>query len=63
MSLSKDDGEEKEEEVKLTVAEVKKYEAQFSQLVVQFSSLQLKECIGKGVITCVCNDFALILMQ
>ena len=52
MSLSKDDGEE-EKEVKLTAAEVKKYETQFSHLVVQFSSLQLKECIGKGIITCV----------
>ena len=49
MSLSKNDGEEEGEEVKLTAAEVKKYEAQFSQLVVQFSSLLLKECIGKGV--------------
>ena len=36
------------EEVKLTAAEVKKYEARFTQLVVRFSDLQLKECIGKG---------------
>ena len=40
---------EVDEEVKLTAAEVKKYEAQFSQLVVQFTSLQLNECIGKGM--------------
>ena len=40
--------EEEEEVVKLSRAEVKKYKAQFSQLVVQFSNLQLKECIGKG---------------
>ena len=54
MSLSKDDSEKVEEEVRLTAAEVKKYKAQFSQLVVQFPSLQLNECIGKGIITCVC---------
>ena len=41
-------GEEKDKEVKLTAAEVKKYEARFTQLVVRFSNLQLKECIGKG---------------
>ena len=43
-----DPGEEEEEIVKLSAAEVHKYEAEFSQLVVQFSNLQLKECIGKG---------------
>ena len=48
MSLHKCVGEKKGE-VKLSAAEVKKYEAQFSQLVVQFSNLQLNECIGKGI--------------
>ena len=42
-------GEEEEEVVKLSAAEVKKYEARFSQSVVRFSNLQIKECIGKGI--------------
>ena len=48
MSFTADSGEEEEEIVKLSAAEVHKYEAEFSQLVVQFFNLQLKECIGKG---------------
>ena len=43
-----DPGEEEEEVVKLSAADIKKYEARFSQLVVQFSKLQFNECIGKG---------------
>ena len=50
MSLNKCVGE-KEGEVKLSAAEVRKYEAQFSQLVVKFSNLQLNECIGKGILS------------
>ena len=53
MSLTKDSGEEDEEEVKLSATEVKKYETQFSKLVVQFSNLQINECVGKGKIPCV----------
>ena len=51
MSVTTDhDEDEKEVQVvKLTAAEVKKYEAQFSQSVVRFSSLHLNECIGKGI--------------
>ena len=48
MSLNKCVGEE-EGEVKLSAAEIKEYEAQFSQLIVQFSNFQLNECIGKGI--------------
>ena len=62
MSLSKDDDEEVKEEVRLTAAEVKKYKAQFSQLEVQFSSLQLNECIGKGIIACVCIHYYIVYM-
>ena len=40
--------------MKLTVAEVKKYEERFTQLVVRFSDLQLKECIGKGELAITC---------
>ena len=43
-----DHGEKEEDVVRLSAAEVKKYEARFSQLVVRFSNLQIKECIGKG---------------
>ena len=50
MSLTTYPGEEEEEVIRLSAAEVKKYEARFSQSVVRFSSLQLKECIGKGLI-------------
>ena len=50
MSFTADPGEEEEKIVKLSAAEVHKYEAEFSQLVVQFSNLQLKECIGKGAL-------------
>ena len=42
--------EEEEEVVKLSAADIKKYEARFSQLVVQFSKLQFNECVGKGKI-------------
>ena len=45
-----DPGEEIEEAVKLSAAEVKKYEARFSESVVRFSNLQIKECIGEGII-------------
>ena len=55
-----DPGEEKEE-VKLTAAEVKKYEARFTQLVVRFSDLQLKECIGKGELIYVSIDLLFTL--
>ena len=48
MSLFIDSSEEREE-VKLTAADIKMYEARFSQLVVQFSKLQFNECIGKGI--------------
>ena len=40
--------EEKEEVVKLSAVDIKKYEARFSQLVVQFSKLHFSECVGKG---------------
>ena len=53
MSLTRDLGEEDEKKVKLSATDVKKYEAQFSKLVVQFSNLQINECIGKGKIPCV----------
>ena len=42
--------EEEGEVVKLSAADIKKYEARFSQLVVQFSKLQINECVGKGKI-------------
>ena len=59
-----DPAEVKEEEVKLTAAEVKKYEAQFTQLVVRFSDLQLKECIGKGKLLHMCiNLFTFIRVE
>ena len=48
MSVTIAHNEEEEDIVKLSAAEVKKYEAQFSQSVVRFSNLQLNECIGKG---------------
>ena len=51
MSLSKDPGEEEEEIVRLSAAEVKKYEARFTPSVVRFSSLKMNECVGKGMIT------------
>ena len=51
MSLSRDLGEEEEEVVRLSAAEVKKYEARFTQSVVRFSSLLINECVGKGMIT------------
>ena len=44
------DHEEDEETVKLSAADVKKYEAKFSQSVVRFSNLHFNECIGKGII-------------
>ena len=53
MTLTADPGEEEEEVVRLSAAEVKKYEAQFSQSVVRFPSLQINECIGKGTITAI----------
>ena len=46
------DGEEDgdiEEEVKLSPADVKKYEAQFSGSVFQYNSLEMKEIIGEGL--------------
>ena len=51
VSLSRDLGEEEEEVVRLSAAEVKKYEARFTQSVVRFSSLLINECVGKGMIT------------
>ena len=51
MSLTVDPSEEEEEVVRLSAAEVKKYEARFSQSVVRFSNLQINECIGKGTTT------------
>ena len=51
MSFSRDPGEEEGEVVILSAAEVKKYEARFSQSVVRFSSLQMNECVGKGMNT------------
>ena len=56
MSFTGDPGKEMEEVVKLSTAEVKKYEAQFSQSVVRFSNLQLKECIGEGIIITLYNN-------
>ena len=47
--------EEEEEVVRLSAAEVKKYEARFSQSVVRFSKLQINECIGKGTTTYICT--------
>ena len=41
-------GDEEEEAVKLSAADVKKYEAKFSQLVVQFSNLNFIESVGEG---------------
>ena len=46
--------EEEEEVVRLSAAEVKKYEARFSQSVVRFSNLQINECIGKGTTAYIC---------
>ena len=40
--------EKMEEVVKLSAVDIKKYEARFSQLVVQFSKLHFNECVGKG---------------
>ena len=36
------------EEVKLTPADVKKYESQFSGSVFHYDSLEMKEAIGEG---------------
>ena len=36
------------EVVKLSVADIKRYEAQFSQSVVHYTHLQTNECIGEG---------------
>ena len=51
MSFTLDHSEDEEEVVRLSAAEVKKYEARFSQSVVRFSNLQINECIGKGICT------------
>jgi hypothetical protein len=48
MSITINRGDEEEEVVKLSAADIKKYEARFAQTVVKFSKLQLNECIGKG---------------
>ena len=42
---------DEEEVVRLTAAEVKKYESQFSQAVVRFSNLQFNESVGEGINT------------
>ena len=49
MSLPRYFYEGEEEVVKLSAAEVKKYEARFSQSVVRFSNLQFNESIGEGI--------------
>ena len=48
MSVTFNPGEEKEG-IRLTAAEVKKYETRFSQSVVSFPNLQFHESIGKGI--------------
>ena len=50
MSVAINPGEEKDG-IRLTAAEVKKYETRFSQTVVSFSNLQFNESIGKGIIS------------
>ena len=61
MSFTGDPGEEEEEVVKLSAAEVRKYEARFSQSVVRFSNLQIKECIGEGIIITLYNNVLRVL--
>ena len=51
MSVAIQWDEEGEDVVKLSAAEVKSYEARFSQSVVRFSNLQINECIGTGTTT------------
>ena len=53
-------GEEEEEVVKLSAADIKKYEARFAQTVVKFSKLQLNECIGKGIIASCIGSIAIM---
>ena len=43
--------DEEEADVKLSAADVQKYEAKFSQLVVQFSNLNFNESLGEGIIS------------
>ena len=50
LSVTSDYQEESNKVVKLSAAEIKKYEAQFAQSVVRFSNIQLNECIGKGIV-------------
>ena len=54
MSVTANTGEEEEEVVRLSAAEVKKYETRFTQSVVRFSSLQINESIGKGIVAVTC---------
>ena len=49
MSVTGDHGDEEEEVVKLSAADIKKYEAKFSQTVVKFSNLQINETVGEGM--------------
>ena len=49
LSVTSDYQEERNKVVKLSAAEIKKYEAQFAQSVVRFSNIQLNVCIGKGI--------------